>query len=51
MPNLRADVLLDLATVLHVDGRHAEAAQATDQARALYTAKGNLAAVGWAKTS
>jgi DNA-binding SARP family transcriptional activator len=43
---LHADVLLDLAEVLRLGGRHDEATAATEEALRLYERKGNLASAG-----
>jgi len=47
---LHADVLLDLADVLQLAGRRADAAAATAKAVALYQRKGNVAAARRART-
>jgi tetratricopeptide (TPR) repeat protein len=44
-PNLKADALFELASVLGIAGRTAEAKQAVEEAIALYAEKGNVANV------
>lgn len=43
-PALRADALAELTSVLRLAGKHSEAQRATDEALALYRAKGNIVA-------